>query len=355
MYEGGDFPYLHTPNDNLGVLGNTAQPSVAHTKLGLAYLGELAKTSSTPSGVPTADFSFTTNALTANFTDASTDSNGSIVSRSWNFGDGSSSSATNPSHTYAGNGSYNVTLTVTDNSALTANRTQQVAVSNNVLANGVAVTNLAAVAGAELVYTLSIPANSTDLKFAMQGGTGNADLYVKFGSAPTDASYDCRPFRAGSLESCSFATPQAGTWYVRIKARTTFSGVKLTPTFLAGSGSGGGGTQSYTANGPIALPDLATTDIPVNVSGRTGNAPASTPVYVNITHPRRGDLRIRLFAPDGSSYTVKPSSATDTAPNVIGTFNLNLSAEALNGTWKLRVVDTASGNAGTLNSWSITF
>ncbi len=51
---------------------------------------------------PVADFSFTTSGLTASFTDASSDSDGSIVARSWNFGDGSTSSATNPSHTYAG-------------------------------------------------------------------------------------------------------------------------------------------------------------------------------------------------------------------------------------------------------------
>ena len=47
---------------------------------------------------------------------SSYDPNGSIVSRSWNFGDGGTSSVTNPSHTYAAVGSYTVTLIVTDNS-----------------------------------------------------------------------------------------------------------------------------------------------------------------------------------------------------------------------------------------------
>ncbi len=45
----------------------------------------------------------------------SSDSDGTIASRSWDFGDGGTSSQANPSHTYAAAGSYTVTLTVTDN------------------------------------------------------------------------------------------------------------------------------------------------------------------------------------------------------------------------------------------------
>lgn len=45
------------------------------------------------------------------FNDAST---GSVVSRSWNFGDGSASSAQNPTHVYAAAGQYAVYLTVSD-------------------------------------------------------------------------------------------------------------------------------------------------------------------------------------------------------------------------------------------------
>jgi PKD repeat protein len=63
---------------------------------------------------PTADFTFTTNGLTATFTDASTDSDGTVVAWSWNFGDGGVSTLQNPVHTYATAGTYNVTLTVTD-------------------------------------------------------------------------------------------------------------------------------------------------------------------------------------------------------------------------------------------------
>ncbi len=63
---------------------------------------------------PTANFTFTTNGLTATFTDTSTDSDGAVVAWSWNFGDGGTSTLQNPVHIYAAAGTYNVTLTVTD-------------------------------------------------------------------------------------------------------------------------------------------------------------------------------------------------------------------------------------------------
>ncbi len=63
---------------------------------------------------PTADFTGNPTSgskpLTVQFTDAST---GQITSRSWNFGDGQTSTATSPSHTYVNSGSYTVSLTVT--------------------------------------------------------------------------------------------------------------------------------------------------------------------------------------------------------------------------------------------------
>ena len=46
---------------------------------------------------------------------SSTDSDGSIASYSWNFGDGYTSSQQNPTHNYSSAGSYSVSLTVVDN------------------------------------------------------------------------------------------------------------------------------------------------------------------------------------------------------------------------------------------------
>lgn len=69
--------------------------------------------------IPIANFDFEVTDQTVDFTDQSTDVLGSIASRLWNFGDGNTSTATNPSHTYAAPGTYHVTLTVTDNRGAT--------------------------------------------------------------------------------------------------------------------------------------------------------------------------------------------------------------------------------------------
>ncbi|MFH2077561.1 MAG: S8 family serine peptidase, partial [Pseudomonadota bacterium] len=220
------------------------------------------------------------------------------------------------------------------------------------LTKGVAVTGLAATAGNSLYYTLSVPAGSTNLTFNMSGGTGDADLYVQFGSQPTDTAYVCRPYLSGNTETCTIAAPSAGTYHVRVKAYSSFSGVSLVGNYTAG---GGGSTpQTYSNTADYTINDNATVESPISVSGRSGNAPSNASVAVNIVHTYKGDLKVDLVAPDGSVYVLHNRSG-GSADNVVGTYTVNLSSEALNGTWKLRVNDNAGGDTGYINSWSVTF
>ncbi|WP_053667804.1 S8 family peptidase [Streptomyces sp. NRRL B-1140] len=119
-----------------------------------------------------------------------------------------------------------------------------------------------------------------------------------------------------------------------------------------------GGTSTgttFSSTTSVAIPDNgAAIESPITVSGRSGNAPAALQVGVDITHTYRGDLVIDLVAPDGSAYRLK-SAASDSADNVNTTYTVNASSEVANGTWKLRVQDTAAQDTGTLNSWKLTF
>ncbi|HEY0231139.1 MAG TPA: S8 family serine peptidase [Dokdonella sp.] len=285
---------------------------------------------------PVANFSFTTSALSATFADSSTDSDGTISSRAWTFGDGATSTATNPSHAYAAAGTYSVALTVTDNGGASNTRTQSVTVSSSggggtVLQNGVTVGGLAAATGNMLTYTMVVPAGATNLKFVSAGGSGDADLYVKFGSAPTTSSYDCRPYLSGNNETCTIAAPQAGTWYVSLRAYASFSGVSLTGSYTAAGGGGGGTTLS---NG-----------VPVSgLAAASGNwtstytlvvpAGASNLTFVASGGSGDGDLYVRRGSePTTTAYDCRPytsgnnETCTFAAPTA-GTYYVRIRAYA---------------------------
>ncbi len=112
--------------------------------------------------------------------------------------------------------------------------------------------------------------------------------------------------------------------------------------------------QTYSNTADYTISDNATVESPITVSGRTGFGSSTTPVAVNIVHTYVGDLKVDLVAPDGSIYTLHNRSG-GSADNIVQTYTVNLSSEALNGTWRLRVNDNANADTGYINSWSVTF
>ncbi len=129
LYDGG--AAFNTPLAKSDVSGDYFHPSVAgQAKLsGVSWNAGYSWSVAPPANVaPSASFTFACTDLTCAFTDGSTDGDGTVVSRAWNFGDGTGSTATNPSHTYAA-GTYTVNLTVTDDDGATGNTSKQVSVS----------------------------------------------------------------------------------------------------------------------------------------------------------------------------------------------------------------------------------
>ena len=95
-----------------------------------AAAGESAPPSDPDPADVEASFIFSCTGLTCDFTDTSTSDAESIASWQWDFGDGSSSTAQNPSHTYAAGGSYTVKLTVTDSAGGEDTTSEVIAVSD---------------------------------------------------------------------------------------------------------------------------------------------------------------------------------------------------------------------------------
>jgi hypothetical protein len=85
--------------------------------------------------------------------------------------------------------------------------------------------------GTDNRFTMVVPAGRTSLSFSISGGTGDADLYVRFGTAPTTTTYDCRPYRSGNTETCTITNIQAGTYHVNVRAFSAYSNVTLVGRF----------------------------------------------------------------------------------------------------------------------------
>lgn len=91
------------------------------------HLTKIVQTVDTPNVAPAAAFTDVVNALEATLdASASQDPDGSIVSYTWDFGDGTSGTGMTTTHTYATAGNYQVKLTVTDNKNATDTATKQV-------------------------------------------------------------------------------------------------------------------------------------------------------------------------------------------------------------------------------------
>jgi hypothetical protein len=153
--------------------------------------------------------------------------------------------------------------------------------------------------GSEQSLPYYTPSDVVTASFSISGGSGDADLYVKFGSSPSTTNYDCRPYAGGNNENCDFAAAQAGEYYVMVRGYSAFANVTLlgdhTTSFV---GSRGTVTDISVASGEMKLWTLGvasgSSSLDVSISGGIGDA----------------DLYLKRGAePTTSSYDCRPYSA----------------------------------------------
>jgi serine protease len=87
--------------------------------------------------------------------------------------------------------------------------------------------SLSSTIGSQTLYKISIPDGLTALQISISGGTGDCDLYVKYGSPPTLDSWDYRPYVNGNNETVNISNPTAGDWYIMLNGYNSYSGVTL--------------------------------------------------------------------------------------------------------------------------------
>jgi subtilisin family serine protease len=203
----------------------------------LLYMGFTGSGGGTVNIPPVAGFNSSCTGLACSFTDTSTDSDGSIASRSWDFGDAGVSTETNPTHTYSASGTYTVTLNVTDNAGSPGSTSQPVAVTapgdpdpgTPTLANGVARSDTSGASGSFKYYKVQVPPGRPSLVVDLSASQScsffsscnpELDLYVRRGSKPTTSSYNCRSKVKGAAERCTISNPAADYWYIGVYVRS---------------------------------------------------------------------------------------------------------------------------------------
>ncbi|PTL76342.1 M4 family metallopeptidase [Vitiosangium sp. GDMCC 1.1324] len=150
-----------------------------------------------------------------------------------------------------------------------------------VLTNGVAKTGLSGATGGQQCFSLAVPSGATNLQFAMSGGTGDADLYVKFNAVPTTTTYDCRPYLSGNAETCTVAAPSTGTYYAMLNGYSAYSGVQLVGSYTTGGGGGGtcGTSSQLLANPGFESGNVSWTATSGVIDGTTSGSAPRTGTY----------------------------------------------------------------------------
>jgi Zn-dependent metalloprotease/subtilisin-like proprotein convertase family protein len=219
----------------------------------------------------------------------------------------------------------------------------------------------------------SCPAGN-DFSLAASPNSGAADpggsVTSTVASTLTHGSAQTVSLTAGGLPTGASATfspssvnSDGGTSTMTIATSTSTPAGTYTVTI---TGTGPGSTRSttftLTVNGPpgcsqtngtdVAIPDLSTVESLITIRGCTGNAGSASTVEVHIRHTYIGDLIVSLIAPDGSSYVLHNREGSS-ADDINQTYTVDLSSEAANGTWRLRVQDAAAADEGTIDSWTL--
>ncbi|AJQ93747.1 S8 family peptidase [Gynuella sunshinyii] len=104
-------------------------------------------------------------------------------------------------------------------------------VDDDVLSNGISKTDISVNLGEQVFYRVEVPSGVSTLDIYTEGGTGDIDLYVRYGMAPDNDSYDCRPYVYGNQERCSFNSPSSGVYYIMLDGYSRSRNVKLTAQY----------------------------------------------------------------------------------------------------------------------------
>ncbi|TMO90349.1 pre-peptidase C-terminal domain-containing protein [Pseudoalteromonas ruthenica] len=184
--------------------------------------------------------------------------------------------------------------------------------------------------GSETLYTFEVPAGASNISITSSGGSGDLDLYVKYGATASQNNYDCRPYENGNNESCT--DTRSGTYSIMVHGYNAYSGATLVASYeQSGSDlpieiteSNLSGSQGQWQYFTVDVPAGAST-VDVSTSGGSGDV----------------DLYVRQGTqPTTSSYDCRPFRSGN---------NESCSEAAAAGTWHVGLRAYSNYSGVTLN------
>jgi gliding motility-associated-like protein len=273
-----------------GTLSNVQNPSIGFYTPGTYSVKLVVRNADGTTGItktnlitvypsPVAYFSanLTTGCVPVNiqFSDKSTSTAGSIVSWLWDFGDGGTSTAQNPSHTYSTTGFYNITLTVTSSTGC-----------KNTFAAG---RYIRIVSGVKAEFDNSKPASCQapyNITFNNQSsGPGNMTFQWNLGNGNT-------PTLANP--STTYAT--TGTYNVTLTATSEFgcSGTITKPVVVSGPTTTIQAPDTVCQNVNVSFVNNSSV-APQKTLWEFGNGQQSTNTNANSLYTSPGDYTVKLY------------------------------------------------------------
>jgi hypothetical protein len=196
----------------------------------------------TGGATPEADFSFSCQETTCQFSNTSTDDAG-VVETQWTFGTAEGSSQASPSYTFPGPGTYQVDLQVRDNRNQwdTASKPVTVTEGRELLTSGNAFNATVGQRNTFKRYTIKVPAGAEELEVTLDGPQcvflsgpkcePNMDLYLRKGQDPTRTEFDARSRNATSSdETVTIDAPSRGNWRIGVENRYGMAGKQFSIT-----------------------------------------------------------------------------------------------------------------------------
>ena len=231
--------------------------------------------------------------------------------------------------------------------------------------NPAGVSSMVRIAGAGSVQRLALSLDIThpyigDLLVELTGpGGATAVLHNRGGAGADNLSQRYDSASVASLAGL-LGQPANGQWVLNVSDLEgqdvgTLNRWSLDLTLEAGAAPASGEASTV-----LSIPD----NHPAGVSSAIAIARAGTvgqlKVAIDITHSYIGDLRIELVSPAGRSVVLH-SQLGGGQDNLVVSYDSaaplsplsQLTGQAMQGNWTLRVVDTAPVDVGSLNKWSL--